>query len=60
MPSHVIQMPAMILILFGLTGWYARQMRRGGSLALVGFVLAAIACVFGVVTPTWAVIVQWD
>lgn len=59
-PSHVIQIPAMVLILFGLIGWYARQLRRGGSLALVGFIIAVVACVFGVVTPSWAVIVQWE
>ena len=59
-PSHIIQMPAMLLILFGLIGWYARQMHRSGSLALVAFVFAVVACVFGVVTPTWAVIVQWE
>lgn len=53
-------MPAMLLILFGLIGWYAREMHRGGALGLVGFISAVVACAFGVVTPTWAVIVQWE
>ena len=51
-PAHLIELPSMVLILFGLIGAHARQMDRAGRLGLAGFVLAVTGTVLlnGVVT----------
>lgn len=51
-PAHLIELPSMVLILFGLIGAHARQMDRAGRLGLAGFVLALTGTILlnGVIT----------
>jgi hypothetical protein len=55
---HTAYVPGFVLVLFGLTGLYARLAERGGRLGLAGFVLSFIGgALFLVVVVTEAAIV---